>query len=104
MIDPVEVMARAIFAEAVVKFGSHEPYSVFVDEMHAQARAALTAASEAGWVLVPREATEAMIDAGWEVLPFAPGTETHRMAGGVSPVNMWAAMIAAASEAGKEGE
>lgn len=49
----------------------------------------------AGWVIVPAEPTEDMINAGDDLVPIARGTETHRMMGGAVPEDFWRAMIAA---------
>ena len=53
------------------------------DEMRAAIEAALAATPQGEWVMVPREATEAMCKAGWT--PEDP-----------TPVGIWALMIAAA--------
>lgn len=37
-----------------------------------------------------------MISAGDTELPYSRGTETHRMAGGVTPEQIWTAMVEAA--------
>ncbi len=58
------------------------------DEKYAQA--SLTAIEEAGYVVVPREPTEAMLDAGYEATGYPVGIE-----------GAWQAMIAAALNGSK---
>ena len=61
-----------------------------------EAHAIVETVRAAGYAIVPREPTEAMIEAGDDICPIARGTETHRMAGGVVPQDYWRAMIEAA--------
>lgn len=59
------------------------------------AQGALTAIEQAGFVVVPKEPTEAMIEAGEELIPVARGTESRR--GTPNPEDVFAAMIEAAT-------
>lgn len=52
-----------------------------------------------GWVLVPREPTDAMHDAYYALIPYAPGTESFAMARYPLFSAVWFDVIAAAPPA-----
>lgn len=58
-------------------------------------RALVEALGAIGFVIVPKEPNEAMLDAGDELLPYARGTETHKIAGGKVPEDYYRAMVEA---------
>lgn len=73
------------------------------EEMRRYAQAALTILEQEGWqrvpegsVVVPREPSEAMIDAIEDLIPWSPGTESRR--GMATPEQFVAAMISAGEE------
>lgn len=84
--DIVEVMARAIAAQDDATGGSR--YSAYWLNL---ARAALTALEEAGYAVVPREPTEAMVKAAWGQTEYF-GQERE----------IWATMLAASPLGAKE--
>ncbi len=62
------------------------------------ARACLTALSEAGWVVVPREATEKMKDAGAfgpTTMSYGGDTNTFDYISEDDAAHLWSAMVAA---------
>ena len=83
-----ELMAKAIFANDLAWHGMLEKNR---ERFRNQARACLTALSEAGYCVVPREATDAMEDAGHEKV-ISPAY----VAGELCEAGLvWSAMVAA---------
>lgn len=102
MIDPVEVMARAMLESDGV-----EGYKVeTLDAYKIAARAAITAASEAGWVLVPKIPTGQMLEAGNANIKYQIEEDPERSGTPAWPYasTIYAAMIAAASEEAARAE
>lgn len=58
------------------------------------------AACPEGWMLVPKEPTPEMVQAGDDLCPIARGTETHRMSGSRAPEDYYRAMLGAAPGVG----
>ena len=84
-------------SKAICMVNCHNPDAVLTDNLdHSKweiyvpdARAAIATIAEE-----TKEPTEAMIEAGDDLLPFSRGTETHAMAGGFTPEAFHRAMHA----------
>lgn len=103
----VEAAARAI-AEARSRITGGTANPIPSDFIHAEAAIEAALAVD-GLCLVPKEPTEAMIEAGDDLIPISRCTETYRMSGAAYPEDIYRAMIGAASDgedsppAGTEG-
>ena len=106
MTDHVELIAR-VFCEHMLKgrkpHADGTPAHVRSWEHGSKAwightKCFFAALAAEGLVIVPREPTEAMIEAGDELMPHARGTETHAISGGRVPEDYYRAMIAAGGD------
>ncbi len=84
----IEIMARAIFANDLSWHGMLEKNR---ERFRNQARACLTALSEAGWCVVPKVPTVAMENAGVS----AAGQQGYIAANEGETNAIWSAMVAA---------